>query len=382
MDQIENNTIVSHYLTIHWETFKKDNEIHSTEIELILIYQFIVLYTIFRKICQNIKKIEQNQFNKESEKQFLVLFNNNCCDHAFKFDVSKNSFSITLSASIGKIKANYIMTERLLKSLIDELKEQDFNSMDELILEIYSLSSQLNRNSLKMKKEKGQFNTPMPITNALSEEVLAVASKNYNLSEISILDSSCGIGNFLMSCFDSLSSKLQMEKPSSQTFFSNLSDIVHTRLFGFDSDTLAIIICNLRLLLRIIKFHNTNDIKWELIQNFHSNIVKNDFLFEKNIIKPTILIGNPPWGSVKQSEYKNNIKKHFNLQGGQIDLYRLFLELIITSDPAYICLITPDSWLEIPGAEKLKRTFLNNRKFKEIFILPATIFPVSVHQTL
>ena len=80
-----------------------------------------------------------------------------------------------------------------------------------------------------------------------------------------------------------------------------------------------------------------------------------------------------------QSDYKKSLLKHFKFQHGQVDMYRLFLEICIKLDPDYLCLITPNSWLEIPSAKALKKVFFEKRNLITIFLFPSDLFPISAH---
>lgn len=68
----------------------------------------------------------------------------------------------------------------------------------------------------------------------------------------------------------------------------------------------------------------------------------------------SIICGNPPWGLVRKESEKKILKGLYKNQAGQPDLYRLFLELSFALAEYAVGLITPNTWLDIPAAQKLR----------------------------
>ncbi|MHA2233355.1 MAG: Eco57I restriction-modification methylase domain-containing protein, partial [Candidatus Hodarchaeales archaeon] len=84
--------------------------------------------------------------------------------------------------------------------------------------------------------------------------------------------------------------------------------------------------------------------------------------------KPTfsIVCGNPPWGLVRKESEKKILKSLYKNQAGQPDLYRLFLELSFAHADYAVGLITPNTWLDIPAAQKLRDILAKNWSFQKL----------------
>ncbi|MFW9914298.1 MAG: Eco57I restriction-modification methylase domain-containing protein [Candidatus Thorarchaeota archaeon] len=71
----------------------------------------------------------------------------------------------------------------------------------------------------------------------------------------------------------------------------------------------------------------------------------------------SIIVGNPPWSLIRNERMKKTLNGLYKSQFGQPDLYRYFLELSFALAETKIGFITPNTWLDIPAAQKLRNKF-------------------------
>ena len=88
-----------------------------------------------------------------------------------------------------------------------------------------------------------------------------------------------------------------------------------------------------------------------------------------------IVIGNPPWGALFDKPEKEYIKK-YNCFEGNYESYFFFIErsLSLLHTQGLLSFITPDSWLQIPQARKLREIVSKFSDFNLIVSLPTKVF--------
>lgn len=82
-----------------------------------------------------------------------------------------------------------------------------------------------------------------------------------------------------------------------------------------------------------------------------------------------IVIGNPPYVLLPKEEYLRLYSIFYTHQEGKIDLYRLFIERVIStllSVEGILSFITPNTFLTIPSCKALRRFILNNGSYRNI----------------
>ena len=228
------------------------------------------------------------------------------------------------------------------------------------------------------KKVRGIYYTPPVLTDILTSKSIDSCLNKMSLENITILDNSCGSGNFILSSFHNLLEKFtKLEKL--MPLNSIITTIVKNHLFGYDTDLFALIVCKLRLLCEIKKICSEFDHQKENLIELFRNIKYQDYLENYSDLHPSILLGNPPWGGFLGVEYKKKILQRFKYQQGQIDKYRLFIEATLETNPEIITLLTPDTWLEIPGASLLRKNFFLNWNLNYFYVIPDKAFMVKTH---
>ncbi|MDA3780221.1 MAG: N-6 DNA methylase, partial [Bacteroidales bacterium] len=221
------------------------------------------------------------------------------------------------------------------------------------------------------------------------------------LQQLTICDPACGSGAFLNQALeflihehiyiDELDTNLLKDKnkmviPQYENF------ILENNLYGVDINEGAIEIAKLSLWLRTIRKDRklsdlSNNIKvgnsliddkevagdlafnWE--ENFPEVFAKGGF---------DVVIGNPPYAgrssSINETE-KLYIRNRFNTSEGKFELYQLFIEkcfILVKNQKGFISLITPQTWLSIIQAIKLRKLTFANKELFEIVFLGKNVF--------
>jgi type I restriction-modification system DNA methylase subunit/REP element-mobilizing transposase RayT len=93
-----------------------------------------------------------------------------------------------------------------------------------------------------------------------------------------------------------------------------------------------------------------------------------------------VVIGNPPYAgrssSINDIE-KEYVREKFNTCEGKFELYQLFIEkcfLISKKKKSFVSLITPQTWLSIVQATKLRALVLNGCELRDIVFLGKNVF--------
>lgn len=287
----------------------------------------------------------------------------------------------------------------------------------------------------EVRKAGGVFYTPQYIVDYIVENTVGklIAGKTpKEIEKIKIVDPACGSGSFLLGAFDYLlkyhidyyyknppSANSGIITPNGTLSTAEKKKIILNNIFGVDLDANAVEVSKLSLLLKCMEGETEASIKQQITM-FHERVLPDldnnikdgnslidtdiydtefDLGFEKKIKPftwkkqfPTVfkqggfdaVIGNPPYvgRSTSFEEYeKEYIKNHFSTSEGKYELYQLFIEKstkITNSKGSYISLITPQTWLSIIQATKLRKYLLNNYSLEEIVFLGKDVFNASV----
>lgn len=363
----------------YWLQFKKKNDQLINEETLLSGFKLIISYLLFRKILhQNSSKII-NQELIIDQIEVLHTFNEVFCFSKYQIEYQNQIITISAVDSKNSTEQEIIkLSADILQDLWNYMSGLDFTS-DTTLIDFYSLNANITIASESLNKSRGIFYTPMNISKKMTQEAISKFLAKKDVEEIKILDSSCGIGNFLVPAFDVLLDIWKKSTSTPEHIDYSVLTILQNQLIGYDTDELGVIICKLRLLQKVLASISSLEVTTVKLKNVFENIKPHDFLTEGQTIQPNIILGNPPWGQIKDSEYRKEMMKEYEYHKGQVDAYRLFLEKCIKLDPTILCVLTPDSWLEIPGAMVLKDKFFKNYYFTSLFLLPKETFPISTH---
>lgn len=198
----------------------------------------------------------------------------------------------------------------------------------------------LSLRALKDRKSKGAYYTPFFAV----DKIISVAKIR---EDDSILDPSCGTGNFLLRLPDS---------------------IPLTSIHGYDIDEMAVSIA--RINLAIAKKIQTRT-ELNIIMR---NICKKDFLFDEERGKTfDVILGNPPWGysySIREIEL---IKAKYNCcyKTSRPESFSLFVEraLLTLNEKGNLAFLLPEAILATKVHTQIRKVILEKSRIKSITYL-------------
>ena len=173
-------------------------------------------------------------------------------------------------------------------------------------------------------------------------------------------------------------------------------EIIEKNIYGVDINGESVEITKLSLFLKMAtKNKKLIDLSKNIIQG-NSLIDDKSFdpaafnwkeqfkdIFEKNE-GFDVVIGNPPYvgrASTISDEKKKYIKSNYETSEGKYELYQLFIEKssrLIKPQKSYLSFITPQTWVSLVQATKLRQYILLSYKLENIIFLGKDTFDASV----
>lgn len=86
------------------------------------------------------------------------------------------------------------------------------------------------------------------------------------------------------------------------------------------------------------------------------------------------IIENPPWVIEGKEDVKRFLNETYDYQSGQPDLYRFFLEKSFRLATGQIGMVTPNTWVSIPGARGLRDELLHGSRLEKVAFVPDSAF--------
>lgn len=249
----------------------------------------------------------------------------------------------------------------------------DFNIIPiELISNIYEIL--LGKE--KQDKDKA-FYTPEYLTDYIINRT--VGDYLVNEKECKVLDPSCGSGIFLVKALQ----KILECNAETNGFFQDknkINDLVKKNIYGVDYNEEAVDVTIFSLYVTLFDYQdpkNLEEFRLPLLKN--ENILYGDF-FDEEKMKPIenvafkFILGNPPWGSVKQQNYKKYCAdRKVVAQNGEICVAFLLKAQEIGKSDTECSLVIPSKILykgKRPSVE-LRKKLLTNVQLEQVLELSA-----------
>ncbi len=86
------------------------------------------------------------------------------------------------------------------------------------------------------------------------------------------------------------------------------------------------------------------------------------------------IVGNPPWKIEGKEGIKACLDETYELQSGQPDLYRFFIEKCVALCDGTMGMVTPNTWFLIPGAASLRDEILHTTSVEQVAFVPDSAF--------
>ncbi|WKZ76538.1 MAG: N-6 DNA methylase [Vicingaceae bacterium] len=312
-------------------------------------------------------------------------------------------------------------------NILGHIFENSLNEIEHITAEIEG--QELDKSKSKRKKD-GVFYTPKYITKYIVENTvgklceekkteLGIVDEEYAkgrqnrkkdtvkildenlqtyrnwLLNITICDPACGSGAFLNQALEFLIEEhTYIDELESQLLghafeFPGVENhILEKNIFGVDINDESVDIAKLSLWLRTAQ-------KGRKLTSLNNNIKCGNSLIDDPCVAgekafnwqkefPTVfekggfdvIIGNPPYGAYMDNETKQFVSSNFETFQGNYEIYFFFIELVnsLLKRNGKLGFITPDTWINIPQAKKVREHVLKHYGINIIVTYKYTVF--------
>ena len=175
----------------------------------------------------------------------------------------------------------------------------------------------------KQDTDKAFYTPPFLVDYVLEQTVKPFIAKQDDAENISCktVDFTCGSGIFLCETLRSIINRyIELAKPdkSSKEFREKIKQLLAENIFGNDVNPEAIEIAKFSLFITLLDyFENPKDVEGFEFSTISDNFYNLD-IFDKKLnntfgkdkpIEPDFILGNPPWGKIKESKYLDYCKE-------------------------------------------------------------------------
>lgn len=362
-NKFEQHTRVQDYLLNNLKSAL--NELIDKDLDL-SIAQNLIGRLIFSRYLIDRKIIKENFFEKEYGKRFEEIITNKSDLYDF-FEYIKNEYNGDLFP-LAKNEKN-IVTENQLKTLFHLFLGTDLESKQTVLSDPYDFSiipieliSNIYEAFLtedKIKKQKS-FYTPSFLVDYILETTLNKSLSSIK-SDLKILDPACGSGVFLV---ESIRKIIEKKELNNELTFNEAVKIVKNCIFGIDIDTNAINITIFSIYLVLLDYCKKDDPnKFKFPKLLNQNIFVADFFDTKanfnNIVgKVDVIIGNPPWGQVRDLNKTYRLAEGYSGSYNQIAMDFLMRVKDFSNENTKISLIVSSKILYNDSTKKFRKEFL------------------------
>ena len=253
------------------------------------------------------------------------------------------------------------------------------------------------------RKRYGIYYTPKYIVDFITASVLKYRKKiSEDLYDIKILDPSCGSGSFLISFIDRLNSFYKkMIKDYEEITPNKKLDYFKNNLFGVDIDRRAIQISKLNIYLELLTLspgYKIDEKNAQLMPSLNENLKQgnslvdvkeisedyfdwaNEFSFLSKNNGFDIIVGNPPWVSIKGKHKSIDLSEKqlkYLLDKYPADKYRpnlfeifIWRSLSLLKENGLFSFVVPDRICYNEQFINLRKTILENYELKCLWFRP------------
>lgn len=261
-----------------------------------------------------------------------------------------------IPATTGKAKVvrnvfedayNYMKSGQLLRQVINEINQVDFNSSQDrhLFNEIYEKILK----DLQSAGNAGEYYTPRAVTQFMVDMVAPKLGEK-------VLDPACGTGGFLTCTIEHIRSK----------YVKSVEDetLLQASILGVEKKPLPHLLCTTNMLLHGIEVPSN-------IQ--HDNTLARPLRDYKPSDKVDVVVTNPPFGGNEEDGIEKNFPGGFQTR----ETAELFLVLImkLLKDGGRAAIVLPDGFLFGDGVKvRIKEKLLNECNLHTIVRLPNGVF--------
>ena len=313
-------------------------------------------------------------------------------------------------------------------NILGHIFENSLNDIDEMHAEVTGAS--FDKSKTKRKKD-GVFYTPSYITKYIVENTIGVlcedkkkeldliditldTSKDYKrlskdkqtlldnlhkyreyISSLKILDPACGSGAFLNQALEYLIEEHRFidlyRRPlegDTLGIYDVRSSILENNLYGVDINEESVELARLSLWLRTAE-------RGRKLNDLSKNIKCGNSLIDDESIAGELafnweekfqeimanggfdaVIGNPPYGAEIKENEKVFYKEKMSTFQGNYEIYFFFIEKVkqLIQEKGKVGFITPDTWINIPQAQKLRNHILTNYDVSKIISFNYSVF--------
>jgi len=358
------------------ESNEKINSPKKKEIANNLIGRLIFTrYLIDRKV-----KLDSNFIKEGNERDsFLSLLNDKPKLYKF-FDYLREKFN----GNLFPVESDEfrLITQKHLAILYNLFSGTNVNSGQLSLFDVYDFNIipiELISNIYErfIGKENQDINKAFYTPAFLVDYVLSQTVKPFlkNNDTCKVLDPSCGSGIFLVETLRHLIEQSINKKGGIND--TELKRLVIENIFGIDKDESAINIAIFSLYITLLDYKEPKEIenfKFPVLRD--TNFFVNDF-FDSSIDNKLkskrfdFIIGNPPWGSIKEELHKIFIKLHPIISDYQIAQSFIIRSKYFCSDKTKCAFIVTSKILYNIKAKKFREYLLKDFALQEVFEISA-----------
>lgn len=261
-------------------------------------------------------------------------------------DVSTGSKRAVIIREIFEGTNNYIKNGTIMRQVLNELNQIDFNSSEDrhMFGDIYETILR----DLQNAGNYGEFYTPRALTEFITEMI------NPRLGE-RVLDPSCGTGGFLTSAVENI----RKQDIKGVEDLKVLEKTIH----GMEFKPLPFMLCVTNLILHDIEVPNVD----------YTDSLNREYTAIGQKDKVDVILANPPFGASVTDGVETNFPTSFRTTESA-DLF-LMLMVRYLKDGGRAGIVLPDGSLTGDGVkQRIRQHFLENCNLHTIIRLPNSVF--------